>query len=704
MPATSQQQQKLFGLALSVKRGETPRSEVSDEVLQIVDTMSEKKIKDFAETSHKGLPTKVETVLRGLVRETFRNKVLGESSRRSEDFFEEYKFGVELHKLFKGKFDGKKFDKFIDALEDKTSLPQYDRIISRMGNMVGMNVRSYDNKPTHVYLNDLKKEIEKLYKIHNESVNETFIPKVGTIDKFELKNLLMKNSKVNAVLGDSEKSFMKKPDVVVIMHQSKRFNTIFTDGKQEFEIDMKVGKLVKPLSKARKEIVAHFSKNESVNEAKVKPKNEMGVRLVKAIDNNINDIYDLVFSQKKDVTHVVNSFQTPLLNSIKQTIKYNYKPHPTTKLDKIHGGKSNEEMIKIFQTELKKLLPLVEKMIKTPTKVEVKKVTDMWRNIWNFEFGGKIGLSGDLHNSIIEQVDQLDEKLITYSNRAPYGQVVFIAGGAGGGKGFAVSNFLDSASFKVRDVDEMKKQLQKLNAIGKLSIQQILDRFGKNIKPADLEGIKKIQSDGYDLKTMDLKKPDHVYALHILVKAMDIKDQTLANMLGAAKNPEVLPNIMFDITAKEIADITDVVPQLLAVGYKPNNIHLAWVLANYQVAIKANQERDRVVPADILLKTHIGAGNTIWGLVTKALPKGMNGRVDVILNNRENTIPFTEKDEKTPIKVQARGQKKPEIVVKSFLSLPVKKQGSGILPETLWKDILFNWIKDNAPKELTANM
>jgi hypothetical protein len=79
MPATSQQQQKLFGLALSVKRGETPRSEVSDEVLNIVDTMSEKKIKDFAETSHKGLPTKVETVVRNLVRETFREKVLRET-------------------------------------------------------------------------------------------------------------------------------------------------------------------------------------------------------------------------------------------------------------------------------------------------------------------------------------------------------------------------------------------------------------------------------------------------------------------------------------------------------------------------------------------------------------------------------------------------------------------------------------------------
>lgn len=56
----SQQQQKLFGLALSVKRGETPRSEVSAEVLKIVDTMSEKKIRDFAKTKHEGLPKKVE--------------------------------------------------------------------------------------------------------------------------------------------------------------------------------------------------------------------------------------------------------------------------------------------------------------------------------------------------------------------------------------------------------------------------------------------------------------------------------------------------------------------------------------------------------------------------------------------------------------------------------------------------------------------
>ncbi len=54
--AESEQQQKLFGLALSVKRGKTSRSEVSQAVLDIVDKMSEKEIRKFAKTKHEGIP------------------------------------------------------------------------------------------------------------------------------------------------------------------------------------------------------------------------------------------------------------------------------------------------------------------------------------------------------------------------------------------------------------------------------------------------------------------------------------------------------------------------------------------------------------------------------------------------------------------------------------------------------------------------
>lgn len=48
MPARSESQRKLFGLALSVKRGDTPRSSVGKNILDIVDSMSEDQIKDYA--------------------------------------------------------------------------------------------------------------------------------------------------------------------------------------------------------------------------------------------------------------------------------------------------------------------------------------------------------------------------------------------------------------------------------------------------------------------------------------------------------------------------------------------------------------------------------------------------------------------------------------------------------------------------------
>lgn len=56
MPAKSKSQQRLFGMAYAVRKGEMKRSEVSDEVLDIVDgEMTDKQIEDFAKTKHKSL-------------------------------------------------------------------------------------------------------------------------------------------------------------------------------------------------------------------------------------------------------------------------------------------------------------------------------------------------------------------------------------------------------------------------------------------------------------------------------------------------------------------------------------------------------------------------------------------------------------------------------------------------------------------------
>jgi len=58
--ALSQQQQKFFGTALSVKRGDTPTSDVNKAIVKVADAMSEKELEKFAGTKHKNLPKKVE--------------------------------------------------------------------------------------------------------------------------------------------------------------------------------------------------------------------------------------------------------------------------------------------------------------------------------------------------------------------------------------------------------------------------------------------------------------------------------------------------------------------------------------------------------------------------------------------------------------------------------------------------------------------
>jgi hypothetical protein len=59
MPAVSQQQQKIMGLALAYKRGEVPASKVSNKVKELAKSMSMKDLEKYASTKHKGLPKKV---------------------------------------------------------------------------------------------------------------------------------------------------------------------------------------------------------------------------------------------------------------------------------------------------------------------------------------------------------------------------------------------------------------------------------------------------------------------------------------------------------------------------------------------------------------------------------------------------------------------------------------------------------------------
>jgi len=61
MPAKSKAQQKAAGAALSAKRGETPKSKLRGASREMVESMSERQLEDFAKGRRKGKPEHVKS-------------------------------------------------------------------------------------------------------------------------------------------------------------------------------------------------------------------------------------------------------------------------------------------------------------------------------------------------------------------------------------------------------------------------------------------------------------------------------------------------------------------------------------------------------------------------------------------------------------------------------------------------------------------
>ena len=254
----------------------------------------------------------------------------------------------------------------------------------------------------------------------------------------------------------------------------------------------------------------------------------------------------------------------------------------------------------------------------------------------------------------------LEEKLIVYGGGKKYGQIVFLAGGAGSGKGFASEKFMQKELFKVRDVDEWKKAFIKMASEMK--------------KYPELRGV-------------NLRNPDDVCKLHMAVKNMGIKGRSLQLLLRDVR-PDRLPNIMFDITFKDTDEIDEAMPMLLRAGYQPRDIHITWVLTNYHIAVKQNKERDRVVPDDIMIATHTGAATSMYNVIKGNLPRGVDGQVNIVLNNKNNTVKFKSSD---------FADKKVENV-QDFEYFRIKREGQRIDTSEKALEKVMTWVKSNIPR------
>ncbi len=240
----------------------------------------------------------------------------------------------------------------------------------------------------------------------------------------------------------------------------------------------------------------------------------------------------------------------------------------------------------------------------------------------------------------------LQEKLISPGRGEKYGQVIFLAGGAGSGKSFAVSNFIDSAKYKQINPDDIKQLM---------------------IKSAAKEG-----SPFAELRGVDMTTPEGSQQAHELMNDKRLSSRKTKAIL----NPEgksILPNLMFDRTLSYPGEIEKLSRRLVRAGYKPNNIHVVWVLTDVKVALAQNTARGkkggRQLPDDVIIQTHKGAAGNMRDLIFSRLSASVNGEIHIIFGGPENTFYWTDN------KGQPLDGKNKPMLVKNFKSLKVKEAG-----------------------------
>ena len=250
---------------------------------------------------------------------------------------------------------------------------------------------------------------------------------------------------------------------------------------------------------------------------------------------------------------------------------------------------------------------------------------------------------------LAEQVmHYLEEKLVVVGGGKNYGQVVFLAGGAGSGKGFAIKNYLEGNKFKVFDPDAFKDAFISMrDALKNPKIKSYYQlKYGRD-PGAGIQDILKV------IGGLDLRNPKDVATMHLYLKDINLEGKRIANFFspaargsrGGKVDTSTLPNVLFDNTLKDSEFLVGengqggIIDTLVNLGYKRENFHIVWVLTDVNIAIDQNFTRDRVVPTSILFQTHRGAAMNMQNLIFKSYGTlGINGDIAVIIGGKNNLV------------------------------------------------------------------
>lgn len=284
---------------------------------------------------------------------------------------------------------------------------------------------------------------------------------------------------------------------------------------------------------------------------------------------------------------------------------------------------------------------------------------------------------------VSEQYDVLLEKLITFGGKAypRFGNVVIMAGGAGSGKGF-IKDKLVGIEGKTFDVDELKK----MAAAAPMITKRVKKELGVDL----------------DKLAANLKKPENVSKLHEIIGdylSLDKKQLKAFYTSVFSAAPDRKPNIIFDVTLKDLRKLENLTRQASSLGYDKSNIHIVWVVNDIEVAKAQNAKRDRVVPSEILVNTHRGASNTMNDIVNmgKSLKKYMDGDI-VFAFNKVGVDSNLVKSDKSGDKIGMSGKTKGGQYLKDAEYFYVKRKGKTPTPSNKLEADLRRKISDYVPK------
>jgi len=255
---------------------------------------------------------------------------------------------------------------------------------------------------------------------------------------------------------------------------------------------------------------------------------------------------------------------------------------------------------------------------------------------------------------------ELEEILITFGGKShpEFGQVIIQTGGSNSGKEFLQSKLIEG---KIINVDDVKKWIgNSLQFVGLIKA-----RTGIDIRYEELP----------------LSDPNNISILHDIISTkMDITDEVDINLFIsiASSVPDRKPNLLFNVTLKDLDKLDRITRNVLPLGYAKENIHIVWILTPFEEAGEQNMLRDEI--QHIAMTFH----HLIYSVDTN-LSEYMNG--DMWIEFKNSSIASELKKSATDGSFIAKGDQ----------YVKIKKQGQPVqIPEKELASKIASYVPDTS--------